>query len=150
MIICAESCKYFIYIPESGDDSFLTRSMCVGIPAFLTLALYFVHLPDLFPFANGRDLPWPFFSLAMGVSYHDHFLFNFFPQLAWVIITFSFLQWAGVISTGLPTPTFHKSAQFEVISFTHFISCPLPFIYCLLEFSGFKWFCLRLALFFHQ
>jgi hypothetical protein len=59
MIICehAESWKYFIYILESGDDSFLTRSMCVAIPAFLTLAFYFVHLPALFPFRDGRELP---------------------------------------------------------------------------------------------
>ena len=93
MIICehAESWKYFIYIPESGDDSFQTRSTWVAIPAFLTLALYFVPLPALFPFRDGRELPWPFcfsqwawvtmaiFLFAMGVSYHGHFSFHFFP-----------------------------------------------------------------------
>jgi len=53
------------------------------------------------------------------------FLFNFSPQQAGVISTFFFLQWAGVTSTGLPTPTFHKSAQLEVISFSLFVSCPI-------------------------
>ncbi len=83
MIICehAESWKYFIYIPESGDDSFLTKSMCVVIPAFLTLALYFVHLP-------AADL---FFLFAMGVSYHDLFSFRNGREFPW---PFSFLQWA--------------------------------------------------------
>ena len=80
MIICehAVSWKHFIYIPESGDDSFLTRSMCVAIPAFLTLALYFVHVQVLFLF-------------AMGVSYHDLFSFRNGRELQW---PFSFLQWA--------------------------------------------------------
>jgi hypothetical protein len=66
------------------------------------------------------------------------FLFNTFPKQAGVISTFSFLQWAGVTSTGLPTPTFHKSAQLEVISFTLFVSCPISFTYCLSKFRGFK------------
>ncbi len=92
MLICehAESWKYFIYIQESGDDSILTRSMCVAIPAFLTLALYFVHLPAIFPFCDGRELPWSFFFsqwawftmaiflFAMVVSYHGHSSFQFF------------------------------------------------------------------------
>jgi hypothetical protein len=78
------------------------------------------------------------FLFAMGVSYHGHFSFQFFPQPLGVISTFSFLQWAGVTSTGLPTPTFHKSAQLEVISFTLFGSCPIPFTYCLSEFRGFN------------
>jgi hypothetical protein len=66
------------------------------------------------------------------------FLFIFFPQQAEVISTLFFLQWAGVTSTGLPTPTFHKSAQLEVISFTLFVSCPIPFTYWLSKFRGFK------------
>jgi hypothetical protein len=37
-----------------------------------------------------------------------------------------------------------------VISFTLFVSCPIPFTYCLSKFRCFKWFCFRLALFFHQ
>ena len=78
------------------------------------------------------------FLFAMGVSYHGHFLFNIFPKQAGVISTFSFLQWAGVTSTGLPTPTFHKSVQLQVISFTLFVSCPVPFTYCLSKFRGFK------------
>jgi hypothetical protein len=82
-----------------------------------------------FSFRNGRELPWPFF---FSIFFHNWLeLSSHFPFC-------SGLDAAGVISTGLPTPTFHKSAQFEVISFTHFISCRLPFIYCLLEFSGFK------------
>jgi hypothetical protein len=58
------------------------------------------------------------FLFAMGVIYHGHFSFQLFPKQAGFISTFSFLQWVGVTSTGLPTPTFHKSAQLEVISFT--------------------------------
>jgi hypothetical protein len=79
-----------------------------------------------FPFCNGRELSWPFFFL------------HFFSTKGCVISTFSFLQWAGVTSTGLPTPTFHKSAQLEVISFTLFVSCPIPFTYCLSKFRGFE------------
>jgi hypothetical protein len=57
------------------------------------------------------------------------FFLQFFSTTGCAISTFSFLQWAGVTSTGLPTPTFHKSAQLEVISFALFGSCPIPFTY---------------------
>jgi hypothetical protein len=85
MIICehAESWKYFIYIPESSDNSFLTRSMCVAIPAFLTLALYFVYLPALFLFSQWARVTMTIFLFAMGVSYHGHFSFQFFSTTGW-------------------------------------------------------------------
>lgn len=109
-----------------------------------------VSYHDHFSFRDGRELPWPFSFLQWAWVSMAIFLFIFFPQQAEVISTLFFLQWAGVTSTGLPTPTFHKSAQLEVISFTLFVSCPIPFTYCLSKFRGFKWFCSRLALFFHQ
>ncbi len=101
MIFCehAESWKsYFIYIPESGENSLLARSMCVAIPAFPTLALDFFQLPALISFRNGRELPWPFFLLqffhngklwkkihiflfVMGWSYQHRFTHADFSQV---------------------------------------------------------------------
>ncbi len=84
IVICehAESWKYFIYIHESGDYSLLTRSMCVAIPAFLTLAFDFIQLPALFSFRNGRELPGPFF-FSQWAWVHGHFPYRNGRELPW-------------------------------------------------------------------
>ncbi len=88
-----------------------------------------------FSFRNGRDLPWPFFFSIFfhnGLELSAHFPFCNGLELPAQVSSYPLQLFTS------PRPTFHKSAQLEVIPFTHFVSCPLPFTYCLLEFRGFK------------